>query len=195
MAQRVRPLKIESLGEGGGQNDAYGGQTEVDVGEDFIDAAGLTLQRLGANTNTADALVRLERTTAGSLHFVDTVANGTAGLDLSQLLTSATGAVGSFNALQDVRLWVDGPGDGFPSGAVKIRIGTAPNSGGYIWYKSSAMTARLFDCTITYATGSIGAATKVYRLYAPDGITVVRTLTDTFTWNGPVMAQKTRSWS
>lgn len=194
MPQRIRALKVESIAEGGGQDDAASGFNETNIGEDFLDAAGLTLQKLGTNTQTADSSVRVERNNA-ALHFVDNVANGQAGLDLGQLVSSVSGASNAFNALQDIRLWVDGPGDGFPQGAVKTRIGTAPNSGGYIWYKSSAMTARLFDCTITYAAGSIGAATKVYRLYAQDGVTVVRTLTDTFTWNGPVVAQKTRSWS
>lgn len=195
MVQRVRPLKIESLAEGGGQDDSVSGPTETTVGEDYLDAAGLCVQALGANRNTADALVRMERTTAGALHFVDTVANGTTGLDLAQLVSSVSGSANAFNALADIRLWLDGPGDGFASGAVRTRIGTGPASGGYIWYKSANSTARLFDCTINYPTGSPLPSSKVYRLYASDGTTVVRTVTDTLTWSGPILTQKTRTWS
>lgn len=195
MTDRVRPLKLESLAEGGSSDDSLSGPTEVDPSQDYLDCAGVTLQRPGSNRNTADALVRCERTAAGALHFADAVANGTTGLDLSQLVSSVSGSAGAFNALADIRLWVDGPGDGFVSGAVRVRIGSTPNAGGYIWYKSATSTARLFDCTITYAAQSILPATKVYRLYAADGATVLRTLTDTYSWNGPLLVQKTRSWT
>ena len=182
--------------EGGDVDEAAAsGVCELNIGAEYVDSAGLTVQRQGANTSTADTLVRVERTTAGALHFADTVANGTTGLDLSQLLTSATGAVGAFNALQDIRLWAGSPGDGYASGAVKVRTGTTPNSGGYVWYKSSAMTSRLFDCVIAYPSNSILPSTKTYRLYASDGSTVVRTAVDTLTWSGAVLTQTTRTWS
>jgi hypothetical protein len=195
MTDRVRCFKIERPAEGGTQDDTPGGFTEVDIGQDYLDCAGVTLQRPGAVTSTSDALVRAERTTAGALHLVDTVANGTTGLDLSQLLNNVSGSVGAFNSLADIRLWIDGPGDGFASGAVRTRLGTAPNSNGYVWYKAASSTAKIFDCTITYAAGSILPATKTYRLYAADGATVLRSATDTFTWNGPILTQKTRTWS
>jgi hypothetical protein len=193
--QRVRPLKLESLAEGGGQEDAAFGPTETNIGEDYLDAAGLCVQVLGANRNTADAQVRIERTATGALHFADAIANGATGLDLAQLVSSVSGSANAFNALQDIRLWIDGPGDGFAPGAVRVRLGTQPNSGGYVWYRAAGSTARLFDCTITYAAQSILPASKVYRLYAADGATVVRVVTDTFSWNGPLLIQTTRSWS
>ncbi|RYF12849.1 MAG: hypothetical protein EOO40_00170 [Deltaproteobacteria bacterium] len=195
MTDRCRPLKIESVAEGGSQNDATGGVCEVDIGQDYLDAAGVTLQAPNANTLTADAKVRVERTPQGAMHFVDTLANGTQGLDLSQLVTSVSGSVGAFNALCDIRLWLDGPGDGFVSGAVKVRLGTAPNPAGYVWYASGAQTLRLFDCAIAYPANSVYPQSKTYRLYGPDGVTVVRTVVDTLTYSGPLLVRTQRSWS
>lgn len=193
MTERVRCLKIESVAEGGLADDSGNGVTECAIGQDYLDCAGVTYQRAGANTNTADALVRCERTTAGALHFADTVANGSAGLDLSQLLTSASGSVGAFNALQDIRLWVGGPGDGFASGAVRTVNCTGLLPISITWSTSSAQGAtKLCQSVITYS--GMLPAKVVTTLYSATG-TLLRTLTDIYTYTTLAYPQTTRTWS
>jgi hypothetical protein len=199
MPDRIRALKVESVAEGGSSDDAANGICEVDIGQDFIDCAGVCVQRLGANTQTADALVRVQRTTAGALHFTDTVANGATGLDLSQLLTSATGAAGAFNALQDIRLWVDGPGDGFASGATKATayVANSPLVASETWYTSAAQTTPLFAVAYTYPANSALPSAITYRLYPGFGTTPLRTMVDTLTYaaNSPLETGRSRTWS
>ncbi|RYF12806.1 MAG: hypothetical protein EOO40_00300 [Deltaproteobacteria bacterium] len=195
MPDRVRPMKLESPAEGGSDIDNC--LTELNVGQDYLDAAGLCVQKVGANTLTADALVRCERTSADALHFVDKVANGTTGLDLSQLLSSVSGSAGAFNALQDIRLWVPGPGDGFATGAVQVvaYVALSPLVASETWYTNAAMTVPLYSCTYTYAANSPLPSSLTYRLYKAG--TLVRTAVDTLTYaaNSPLETSRTRTWS
>lgn len=199
MTDRIRCLKVESIAEGGSSEDVSNGLSECDPGQDFVDCAGVTIQRLGANTQTADALVRIQRTNAGALHFTDTVANGQAGLDLGQLVSSVSGASNAFNALQDIRLWVDGPGDGFASGATKATayVANSPLVASETWYTSAAQTTPLFAVAYTYPANSALPSTITYRLYPGFGTTPSRTMVDTLTYaaNSPLETGRSRTWS
>jgi hypothetical protein len=195
MVDRVRAFKIERPSEGGTQDDTSGGFTEVDIGQDFLDCAGVSFQRIGANTATSDALVRAERTTAGALHLTDTIANGTTGLDLSQLVNALLGTPGSHASLGDIIHWMagGGPGDGYTSGAylAVVTSGIYPTS--FTWYASNAANApKLFAVSITY-TGVVPAKI-VYTLYNATGA-VVRTQTDTLSYTNPFFGNAVRTWT
>lgn len=193
--QRVRAFKIERPAEGGGQDDTSGGFTEVDIGEDYLDCAGVTLQRIGAVTSTSDALVRVERTQAGALHLVDTIANGSAGLDLSQLVNTLVGTPGSHASLGDIIHWMagGGPGDGYASGAYLAVTTTGIYPTSYTWYASSTPGAtKLFQVSVSY-TGVVPAKVT-YTLYNASGV-VVRTQTDTLSYNNPFYGNATRTWT
>ena len=188
MADRTRPLKIETPTEGGSQTDGF--PTEVNPNQDGVDANAYFLQ----NATSADSKVFVDRdNTDQGMRFTDPLV-GTK--KLNRLISNALTDTQSHQALLDIIHFLDdGPGDGWPSGAVRVRNNTAPNGTGWVWYTSTALTARIIDLTITYAAGSIVPATKVWRLYAANGTTVVRTVTDTLTYVGPILTQKQRSWS
>lgn len=187
MADRVRPLGLECPQEGGTQT--YGAPTELNPNQDGVDCNALFLQ----STSSADGTVYINRASTGTITFTDPTVGSKA---LNRLVSNSISDTQSHQALLDiVHFLEDGPGDGWASGAVCVRIGTAPNAGGWVWYTSTALSARIIDMTINYATNSILPSTKVWRLYAANGTTVIRTLTDTYTWTGPILTQRQRSWT
>jgi hypothetical protein len=186
---RCRPLKIETPTEGGTQSDQV--VVEVDPSADYLDANGLTLQATSSNRNTQDSLVYVNRGAGNQGQLNDAVV-GT--LLWQQLVTTNRASPGSHASLRDIVHFIDGPADGFASGMIYARNGTAPNASGYTWYASNGTTI-ILKCVITYPTGSILPSTKVYTLYAVDGATVVVTITDTLTWTGPLLTQQIRTWT
>jgi hypothetical protein len=188
MADRVRPLGLECPQEGGTQ--IYSAPTEINPNQDGVDCNALFLQ----SASSADSRVFVDRdSTDQGLRFTEP----TVGVKkLNRLVSNSLSDTQSHQALLDIIHFLDdGPGDGWASGAVRVRVGTGPNAGGWVWYTSTAMTARIIDMTVTYPAGSILPQTKAWRLYAANGTSVIRTLTDTYTWNGPLLTQKARSWT
>lgn len=187
MVDRVRAYKMERPLEGGTQNDEN--FTEVDVGQDYLDCNGVTLQVSGATTTTADSVVFVNRV-ATAMQFTD----GPSGsLALGQLLTSVSGKPGSHNTTPDIIHWLsDGPGDGFPSGSTRrvVLVGSLPQS--ETWYTSSALTTKLYSIAYTY-TGLL-CTTRVQTLYANN--VAVRTVTDTISYAQGIFAPIiTRTWT
>lgn len=181
-------MKLETPVEGGNQTDMW--PVEVNPNQDGVDCNALFLQ----STSSADSRVYVDRDSADQgIRFTEP----TVGVKkLNRLVSNSLSDTQSHQALLDIIHFLDdGPGDGWASGAVRVRTGTAPNAGGWVWYTSTAQTARIIDCTITYTGSSIVPATKVWRLYAANGTTVIRTVTDTYTWTGPILTQKARSWT
>ena len=186
-AGRCRPLKIETVAEGG---PADMQATETNPHTDGLDAASFFLQA----STTADSTCYLDRDPAdGGMRVTDAI-EGTR--RIPDLVSRTLSASASHQALIDIMHFLDdGPGDGWASGAYRVRQGVAPNPGGWIWYTSSAMTKRIISVTYTYPVGSILPSSKQWLLYASDGATVARTLTDAMTWSGALLTNTTRTWS
>lgn len=179
MTDRVRCLKIETVSEGGSSEDVYGGVSEVSVGQDYLDAAGVTLQKLGANAATSDTACRLERIASSDMQFTDPNA-GT--VQLQTLLTSLTGLAGSHNAIKDpIHFLHDGPGDGWPSGAFCQKTYTGMLLRQSTWYTTSAMTVPIVSRAYTY--NGLLVATETLTLYSASGA-AVRTVVDTYSYSG-----------
>lgn len=185
---RVRPLKLECPREGGTQLDY--GPTEVDPAQDGVDAAAFFHQA----PTTADAKCYTDRDPADSgWRFTDPVSGTKRGADL---VSAKLGAVSAHQSLADVIHFLeDGPGDGWPTGSVRVRLGTGPSPLGYVWYTSSAQTKRIVDFAYSYAAESFLPSLRVMRMYAVDGVTVTRTVTDAYTWSGPLLVSTTRAWA
>lgn len=182
----VRPLKLEAPGaEGGTQLDL--GPTEINPLQDAAIVAGVYV--CGPSVAAADKAVLLDRT-ANSLRLTD----GTTSHVLGELVTSTTGQVGSHNALLDIiHFLADGPGDGWASGAVGVDTYSGPLRTGTTWYADDTLAKKIVAMAWTYAGPLV--ATQKTTLYAADGISVTRTVTDTFSYNGPLRAQRSRVWS
>ncbi|RYF52427.1 MAG: hypothetical protein EOO38_00010 [Cytophagaceae bacterium] len=185
----MRALKVESPAEGGTQNDATFGPTEVDIGQDFLDAQGVSFQRPSANTQTADSKVLLSRTAADDM----TLSDPNAGLlALQQLITSVSGRIGSHNAIAGLEHWTGNPGDAYASGAYMTvsQSGILPTL--ITWYASSASSAaKLFEVAVTY-TG-MRPATITQRLYVKNA--VIRTYVDTLTYNNVFFPSVVRTYA
>lgn len=189
MPDRVRALKLETPVEGGTQDDAAFGPTEVNIGQDYLDAQGVSLQRPNANTATADAKVTVTRTAADDL----TLSDPNAGLlALSQLVNTISGRIGSHNAIVGIEHWTGNPGDAFAPGAYLVISASGILPTLFTWYVSSAANAaKLFQIAVTYS--GIRPATITQRLYASNA--VVRTYVDTLTYNNVFYPTVTRTWS
>lgn len=186
MPQRVRPLKIESPAQGGGQLDD--GPTETNVGEDYLDAAGVCLQQLGANTQTADAKVFIDRATDTSLQLTD----GPCGtLKLNELVTSTLGKPGTHAAVPDFMHWAGAPAEGHASGAFRgvTTTGVLPKT--VTWYASSAATVRLYSRDFTYAGVLV---TRIVHTLFQNNV-AIRTMTEAFSYTASLFAPTiTRTW-
>lgn len=86
----------------------------------------------------------------------------------------------------------DGPGAGFLSGAVKVTGYSGALVTSEVWYEDGTLTTRYVDLAVTY----VGAlpSVEVWRMYAPDGVTVTATLTDVIAYSGALETQRTRTW-
>ncbi len=186
---RCRPLKVESVAEGGSQEDSAYGPTEVSIGSDFLDSQGATYQRPNANTQTADTKVYVTRTAADDLTFNDPNAGL---LALQQLITSVSGRIGSHDTLTDIEHWTGSPGDGYASGAYLVTSASGILPTLFTWYASSAANAaKLFQIAVTY--NGIRPATITQRLYT--GNAVVRTFVDTLSYGNVFYPTVTRTWT
>jgi hypothetical protein len=85
MTDRVRSIKWESPEHGGTQTDQT--PTEIDVGEDFLDCRGVTIQ----DDTSDDEVVRISRDVSGNLDFTDPVYGAT--ITLSELATAGATSI------------------------------------------------------------------------------------------------------
>lgn len=88
----------------------------------------------------------------------------------------------------------DGPVEGFASGAYKQTLPVDdPFPTQEIWWESAAMLKKIAHKTITYT--DVFPTTEVLVIYAADGVTPLRTITDTIAYSGPFETTRTRSVS
>lgn len=88
-----------------------------------------------------------------------------------------------------------GPGDGFASGAFKeiLPVGS-PFPTQITWYLSVAKTQKLVEKFITYNANQFPSQI-LWNMYDYDGITIVHTVIDTFTYSGAFEVSRLRSIS
>ena len=82
VVDRIKPLKIESVGSGGTQNDEF--PTSANKNEDYIDCRGVAIQ----DDSSDDETVLVDRDGDGNLMFKDQ--NNPSGLTLTQTATGAS---------------------------------------------------------------------------------------------------------
>ena len=197
MTDRVRCLKIETVSEGGSSEDVYGGVSEVSVGQDYLDAAGVTLQKLGANAATSDTACRLERIAASDMQLTDPNA-GT--VQLQTLLTSLSGLAGSHNAVHDpIHFLADGgPGDGFASGAYQVTTfaTNTPLPATVTWYTDMNLKTPIYQVSYTYPSNSPLPSSITRTMFNAAG-TAIRKFVDApqYLQNSPLYSAMSRSWS
>ena len=180
-----RPLKIEAPGaEGGTQLDL--GPTELNPLQDAVISAGVYL--CGPSTASADKTVLLDRSGA-SLRLADQVTSHV----LGELVSSTAGQVGSHQSLLDVIHFLpEGPGDGWASGSYQVLAMNGPLLASDTWYTDSSQSKKIVATAYTYS-GPLCVQAKL-TLYATDGVTLVRTVTDVFSYAGPSRTGSTRTW-
>jgi hypothetical protein len=88
-----------------------------------------------------------------------------------------------------------GPGDGFASGAFKETLPFgAPFPTSLTWYLDVAKTKKLVEKFITYGPNKLPTMIH-WNMYDYDGVTIVHTVIDTFTYTGPFEDTRTRTIS
>lgn len=189
MVDRCRPLKLEDAFSGGSQLDLT--PTEVDPTQDGVDARAFFVQ----SGTSADATAYVSRaTSAADLTLTDSIAGTKRAQDLvSQVL----GAQAAHQGLVHLAHFLEdgGPSDGWASGAVcKVTYqGILPLT--KTWYASAAASApKIVSVTWTYPAGSPLPSSKTWALYNASGA-LVRQMVDTYSRQGPLVSQVTRTWS
>ena len=116
------------------------------------------------------------------------------GSDTLDLGGSPAVSEASHQALRQLIHFIDeGPAGGFASGAYRQQLPSGdafPTS--VIWWTSAGMTQKIVQCNITRNANKT-PATEVWQMYATDGVTVVLTVTDTFSYSGVVETTRTRT--
>jgi hypothetical protein len=89
----------------------------------------------------------------------------------------------------------EGPGDGFASGAYKeILPFGSPFPATITWYLDTSKTKKLVEKLITYVN-NVFPHIIVWNMYDFDGVTIVHTVTDTFTYTTAFESTRTRAIS
>lgn len=181
----VRALVLESPAEGGTQLNTW--PTELDPSQDALTAAGLYVQN--ARNSATDKSTLISRGTGG-LTFTDALATRV----LSELVTATRGQSSYHGALADVVHYLaEGPGDAFASGAVAVDTYSGLLRTATTWYTDASQTKAILAMAWTYS--GLLVATERLSLLAPDGVTVVRQVTDTYSYSGAVRTQRVRTWT
>lgn len=89
----------------------------------------------------------------------------------------------------------EGPGDGFATGAFKeVLPAGSPFPTQITWYLSVSKTQKLVEKFISY--NALHFPDQIlWNMYDYDGVTIVHTVIDTFTYEGPFETSRTRSIS
>jgi hypothetical protein len=102
-------------------------------------------------------------------------------------------SAGDHQTLRQLIHFIDeGPGDGFVTGAFKeVLPAASPFPTSVTWYQEAAKTHRLVSKSLSY-TGAFPTAIS-WNVYAPDGFTVVHTVTDSIAYSGAFELSRTRA--
>lgn len=94
-----------------------------------------------------------------------------------------------------VHFGVNGPAEGFVSGAYKETVGGLfPTS--VIWYVDNTKVDKIVEKTIERSAGPatmVAPTPIVWKIYDVDGSTVLATVTDNITWSGIIETDRTRT--
>lgn len=89
----------------------------------------------------------------------------------------------------------DGPYEGFPSGTYEEVLPAGdPFPTSLTWWTSTEKTAKILEMTISWNPNKT-VATTATAMYAPDGTTVLSTVTDTYSYSGVFPTGRTRTVS
>ena len=184
MADRVRPLKLESPASGGTQTDEW--PTGIDPNEDHVDARGVFLQ----NNSSNDEVVHLTRDSSDRLTFKDT--ENTTPVPLTDLIDGEVDEENHAELRQLIHLadGVGGPFEYWGSAYREITGGAFPTN--ITWWTDSSKTAKIVEKQIAY-TSAIFPSTITYIVYDSDGSTPKATAVDTLTWSGPFESSRART--
>ena len=96
--------------------------------------------------------------------------------------------------LRDLIHFIDnGPGDGFASGAFREMLPTGnPFPTSIIWYLDTGKTKKLVEKFITYNANKT-PHTIQWNMYDFDGVTLIHTVIDTFTYTGSSVFEDSRT--
>ncbi len=176
---RVQPLKIEDPDTGSQDDDV---PTALDKNQDYIDTRGIAFQ----NSTSDDSVVLVYRDDSDNLTFTDPVLGSTK--TLSALADSISSS--QHPALLQLAHFVDeGPAEGFVSGATKTTTYSGSDPTQELWRRSD--NTKLVEKSITY-TGA-DATTIQWKIYAANGTTVLKTMTDTITYAAGLEQTRTRT--
>lgn len=116
---------------------------------------------------------------------LDNAAPGTLISTGAVVMTAGVPAVGG----GELERFIDAPAETF-SGAHRVVTGS-PWPSSVCWYTDNTLTLKIFEVLYT-RNGAQQATTITQRRYAPDGVTVQSTATDTVTYSAGVEATRTR---
>lgn len=141
MADRVKPLKIESPDSGGVETDLF--PTSVDKNEDYLDCAGITIQDSLSN----DEAVKVYRAPSGDMMFRDLMVPGLEHT-LTELYLSGSAVVVEVLFINSLVLMINHMKHKHPLVQVLIGAITAWNQGGWqnvLWNGDTSGYIRLPD--------------------------------------------------
>ncbi len=186
---RVQILKNESVAGGGDGADAEDGYpVHLDPNEDAPEVHGIFFQ----GSSGKDELVYVTRDSAtGDMLFRDVVTG--AEHTLTELLAGSAGLTESSHKTlrQLIHFLNDGPGGGFASGAFKESAPTGPFPTSEIWWESSSKLKKIVSLDTTWSGAKI--TQEVWKVFDPDGSTVLATITDAISYVGAFESSRTRT--
>jgi hypothetical protein len=187
---RVQLVKQESTAGGGdaADIDELYLESPLDPTEDAPEVQGVFFQdTVDPNdeevyvTRSGDDMVFTDKTVGIEVSLTDLLATAS-GSGITEL---------QHKALRDVIHFIDGPGDGFASGAYRETVG-GPFPTSVTWYESNTKADKIIEQTI--ARPSKAAPTPItWKMYDTDGSTVLVTVQDDITYTGVFETSRTRT--
>jgi hypothetical protein len=183
----VRPIKWESIGTGGSEDDLV--PTEVNLDEDYLGCRGLYIQP--PSPDPSDKTVPIGRDASGNLTFEDP--NNPGGYTLTELAAGAGGFTPEQHKIirQLIHFVDDGPAEGFASGAYREITNPGPNPTEFIWWESSSKLKKIVSLGLIWSANLV--TTEVWKIYDTDGSTVLAELSDAIVYSGVFETSRTRT--
>ena len=187
---RVQLIKQESAAGGGDPSDVdeLYLETPLDPSEDAPEVQGLFFQDTIAPkdedvyiTRNGDDMILSDKSVGIEVSLTDLLATAS-GSGITEL---------QHKALRDIIHFIDGPGDGFASGAYRETVG-GPFPTSVTWYESNTKSEKIIEQTITRTT-LIAPTPIVWRMYDTDGSTVLVEVQDDLVYDGVFEANRTRT--